>query len=573
VLRVLELFPSYMLELWKKVTEIRNFKGYQFESQLDPFLKTIGFTNLTQNELGKKYVEGASGVSHEVDICAFNPDTKELLIGECKTGQIVRYGDILKFIVKSQDLSDKLTIRLNPYKVTKVIISTNNIDANGYKICWFYGIIPIQCSLIPFYLARPIIQEKMENIEKSEFFTHKTKEDINNTASNILNKIDSYLINVGIGKQCNLKLEKEINSEINDIDLTLTEYKSTLDQLNELGFRIPTYLANLIISGKVQTRQSYIEAKNQLLYKFRLGINSLSDYEILKLLIKDPININIVSTILPLSFYSYQIAASVSNREIQSADDFRERLQTFKKLSGVHLNNWSIMEAAYMTMEEEQISKLVNFYIQYLEYEFTQLRYEQSRHIIKQLKRKGNWTSQQLLSYISKTNNIARFSPLLSSTDIVRYAKGKEFKILIKYFPREIASRWIADLIILNKIHSKSDYSLACEEVSDLYWLDQIPSYKEITDTSPVTKKTLGFFNKIGIYVKPTMIIEHEEVVSVNKEIEYFSNLIRTRKITNTRLCKSCRRNVSSRMVKVALDFIPVCKECYNFLYKIRESV
>lgn len=561
------MIPEYALDLWKILLDVKKLKGLEFESEVNNSLEEIGFRKLTRHKAGRNYIKGASGVTHEIDICAYNADSNELLIGECKTSRLIRYRNVLNFIAKSKDIVDRFTKEVSPTKVTKILIATNDFDPNGYKICWFYGIIPFQCSNpVPIFLASRIIENQMAEIEKSGYSSLKIRSGLSASASEIVKETDSFWSGVGAGKQYDLKADKKLRPKIYDLHATLTQVQKILVQLRELGYRIPEYLANLVLSGEIKDRESYVEAKSQLLQRFDLASASLSDYDILITLYRQECEPSSVKAILPHQFHCYEIAERILNQEIDSAMKFWKATKAHKK----RVHHYTVMQAAFSTMKEKELQRIVDFYIENLKISYNELRYVSSRHILREMAGYRISNTEDLESYIKRTNRIFRFRLPLSSTDLVRYAKYHELKrVLGLYFPYLNASRSIADLIILGNIRSSRDLNYVRVEIMDLYWLDQRPSYNSILEVSPVTDRVQRFFRRLGVFLEPKIFSHHRELVKADKDLGEIVRSIAATRITKAKLCKACGKRIASRLIKIALEPTLVCNNCFDLFKEI----
>ena len=171
---------------------------------------------------------------------------------------------------------------------------------------------------------------------------------------------------------------------------------------------------------------------------------------------------------------------------------------------------------------------------------------------------------------IIRTNRIFRFPSPFCSIDLVRYAKSNELReVLGNYLPYESASRSIADIIISGKVRSRRDFNFVRAEAMDLYWLDRRPSYQSILDASPVTAKTLKFFRRFGILMKPRILSNRGEFVKIDKTLEELATVLVLRRVTKGKLCNACGKRVASRLLRIAAEPVLVCDQCYDLFSEI----
>lgn len=255
--------PVYVYDIWKTASSSRELKGHKFEAVINSQLVELGFEPLTCNVQGKNYVKGASGVSHEIDVCSFNPKTKELLLAECKTGRLVRYTDVLKFIVKTDDVIEQLKTKHPFEKTTKMLVALHDVDPNGYMMCWYYGIIPMQCSdyKLPVFIAPYIIQELTSEIKANPYPTEKTRQTLLTRATTISDEIKSFFANIKPSERYKIRIEKNMRSDVENHIRVLEETLSTLNQLADLGYDASTYLANLLFQHACRIEKSSTELK------------------------------------------------------------------------------------------------------------------------------------------------------------------------------------------------------------------------------------------------------------------------------------------------------------------------
>lgn len=564
------VIPDYVYDVWKTAFSSRGIKGHRFESVISNQLEKLGFEPLTYSVQGKNYVKGASGVSHEIDVCSFNLKTKEMVLAECKTGRLVRYTDVLKFIVKTDDVIGQLKIEHPIKKTTKILIALHDIDPNGYLMCWYYGIIPVQCSeyKLPVFVAPYIIQTLISDIESNPYPTSRTRKNVLTRVTAVSDEIISFLTNIKPSERYNIRVEKEIRSKAEDLIRFLEETLSTLMQLADLGYDVPTYLANLLFHGKIQDREEFKKTKNDLLTKYKLNKAKVDDYMILGSLMKKACEKSKMAKIFPLETACYNIARKIAKGNMGSRNEFRSELQIVRKEFGKRMGHYDILRASFNVLSDDEIRNVIRYYVEDLRFPSERLRYVVSRYILKQLTNRTILSEADLDQYLFRENSLLEFTTPLVYDDLVRYAKYHELKrILTKFFPFKVGSRSIADLIVLGKVKSIKDIEIIRMEVADIYWLEDKPSFENIVGLSPVTKACVRFFGKFGRRIQPTIYSYHPELLRFDDDLIGLVEALQLRRVVRAKICEICGRQVSARIITVAGRPFVVCDKCSTVLH------
>lgn len=562
--------PDYVYAIWKTASSSRELKGHKFETVINNQSVKLGFEPLTCNVQGKNYIKGASGVSHEIDVCSINPETKELLLVECKTGRLVRYTDVSKFIVKTDDVVEQLKVKHAFQKTTKILVALHDIDPNGYMMCWYYGIIPIQCSehKLPVFIAPYIIQELASEIEANPYPTEKTRQTLLTRATTISDEINSFFAEIRRSERYKIRIEKEMRSKVEDHIRNLEETLSTLNQLADLGYDVSSYLVNLLFHGKIQEREDFNKVKKDLLTKYRLNKARIDNYVILSALMKKACDKDRLVKIFPVETACCNIARKIAKRNIGSKDEFRSELRIVRKECGKRIGYYDVLRATFTVLPDDEIRSVIRYYAEDLRFPTEKLRYSISRYILKQLASRAILSKKDLDQYLNRENSLLQFPIPLVHDDLVRYAKYHELKkILTQFFPFKVASRSVADLIALGKIRSLKDVEVIRTEVADIYWLEERPSFESIISLSPLTKVCVRFFGHFGKHIRPTIYLHHPELLSVDDDLIGLIEALQLRRVAKAKICEACGREISARIISIMGKPLVVCDKCSKLLH------
>jgi len=566
----MEMHPSFF-PLWQDITSKKDYTGLEFENRINAFFSNNDFHLVYEDEeFGKnKYIVGKSGVSHEIDLVAFEVKTKELIIGECKTSKKIKTNDVINFIFKCDDIMEILIKKYHPLVITKCFFSLYPFPLDGYRLCWFSGVIPFELSVesVPIFIQHQVYRAYINKIITNPYCESHDRIFLDDAYNEILNNVNNKLNSINFYEEYDWKQDRIMK---NDFTNKLNAYYDIVYKINQVQrYQQPIYeiLIYEILSGKIRTRQYYIKRTRYFLHKIHERIDRINEYVIIKKILNQKHSINTVKNIMPKEYLYTKIVYGILN-EVHNYDDYKKLLIKHSIKSSIfNIFHYRLITPAFFLLPEEQLKQFLTIIKQFSN--ISVLNYNICRHIIKSILRKDIINSVEFYNYLERINRIVNFPWEINEYDIVKYSKSPEVDHLNKMIPFFASSRYLADLILNDEILDLDTYNQYKEYLVNIFWLDADPDYLSVLYSSPETTPVSDFFTSHNIDVIETRHIFIPEYSTISSFLRDTVDAIKNDTSRDERLCDYCGLDVTEHIRFVAGKSYNLCDNCYNLIFSL----
>lgn len=563
----------YFYDLWDYIINFGALEGYQFEYEVNLFFKKNDYKTLLEDyDLGKKYFKGLSGVEHEIDLFVYNKNMKELVIGECKTGIRVKSKDIINFVFKCNDVLNIIENDFESDYITRLYLSLNKLPLDGYRICWYYGIIPFEFAVdgVPIYLQDNVFKNMITEIILKYYcdpIDRKLLIDLNNDVRkntlNIIKKIKFY-------QEYDWKNDLKIRNNFNELLDIVNNINYKLKQIELYNEPIYDLLVNEILSKKIKSRARYLRRKRYFLQQLEEKVDRINDYIIIKNLLEKKAHSSIIKKIMPNQYLFIKIIKKIINEGFDNIEEYHEILTKHFKIKKSKINqyHYRLFTPALTILNENDIKIFMNFMINIVKIWYTDLNLTLSRHIIKSILRKDILNSSELNKYLKKLNNLVNLPWDINEYDIIKYTKPGELQYLHKFLPYHASSRYLADLINCNIISDMDTYKKYTEYFVNMFWLENDPDYVSVLYSSPMTEKTRNYFISNGIDIITTRRIYYPEYSKITPFHTYAIDSVRDEIQRDIRICDFCGLKTTEHFNYISGISYYLCDKCYEVFFE-----
>lgn len=561
----------YFFNLWNFISNFGRLKGYDFEIKINTFFKKNDFMLLNnESQIGKKYVKGKSGVYHEVDLLAYSTHTRELVIGECKSSRRIKTNEVINFVYKCDDVLDILVKKFEPLILTKLFFSLYPFPLDGYRICWYNGIIPFEFSIdsAPIFLLDKIFVSRINEIIFNHFCDPQKRKMLIEKYNEISKNIKKIMKNINFFQEYDWKHDRNMKNDFNNMLNNVDEIDFNLKQIEMYKEPIYNVLIKEIISNKIKTRRNYVWRKRYFMHKINEKVDRINDYKLIKRLLIENIPVNKISKIMPTQYLHTKIILDILNKNISKYIDYVNLLKKHSiKDSKIDQYHYKLITPALFLLNQDDVKTFFNFIIKILNTSFLDLHFTLCRHIIKSLLRKDILNSIDFYNYIQNINNIINMPWDINEYDIVKYAKSPELDYLHKLIPFYVSSRYLADLIINDEIIDLDTYNQYKDYLVNIFWLDADLDYLSVIYSSPITTKIRDFFISNGIDIIHTRRIYYPKYSKITAFLDIAIDIIKNDITRDVRICDFCGLYSTEHFKYLAGISYYLCDECYKHFF------